>query len=822
MGADADLLTSAHWQCASAPPGAFDGPDAAAVAGLDWYDARMPGTVAGSLRDAGAVIPDDLDARDWWFTAEFAAATGARATLDGAGLATIAQVWVNGVLVGESSNMFRALRTPVAELAEHNTIAICFRSLDAVRVPTRPRARWRVARLRTAALRWHRTSLLGRLRGTVPTPAPVGPWRELRLVPSDDTWVTDRMVRARPHADGGGTVEVEAHLTGVAAGTPARVVAGDAHADAALEVDGEHCVVRAQVTLDSVRLWWPRGYGEQPLYDVTLQVDGRELPLGSVGFRTVRVDSAGGGFQFVVNDVPLFVGGACWTPVDPVSLNPDRVALEEAVRTVAEGNLTMLRVSGDTVYESEHFYDLCDRFGIMVWHDAMLAFADPPADEEWRQGVVAETMENIARVAQHPCLAIVSGGSEIAQQAAYAGVALADGLPLLTDGLPSAVASIAPAVPYLPTSPWGGDVPTRPDTGVAHYYGVGAYRRPLDDARRSGVRFAAECLAFAVPPERQTVDEAFGGSAVAGHDPRWKRAVYRDAGASWDFEDIRDHYVRELFGVEPLDVRYSDAERYLDLGRAVLVHLFASTFAEWRRAASPSGGGLVFYLRDALPGAGMGIVDALGRPKAPWYALRRVLAPIAVSVVDEGLNGLVAHVHNSTDAAVTVTLSVDLFVDGELKVDSAESALVVGAFSSVEIGVDALFDGFRDLSWAHRFGPLTYDVISVRLLDRDGREVGSAVHTPGGLARPVERDLGLQAQVSLDDGDALLTVDTRRFAHFVSIDAPGWRPDDSWFHLAPGGSRTIRLRRVDAADAPLRGTVRSLNGGSLHIQGSAS
>ena len=786
----------------------------------DWFDAEVPGTVASTLAAHSVEwVGADIDGQDWWYRTSFAADTGSSADIEWDGLAGFAEVWLNGQQIAEVSNMFVAGRARVTVLAERNELAVRFRSVRTELAARRPRPRWRVARLAYPHLRWARLSLWGRLKGAVPVPPVVGPWRELRVVQGTAVRLVRRHLTATPSAAGGGVVDIVAELRGAPdGGAPSTVTVrvDDCVASATIEPSAEagSWMIRGVVELDAVELWWPRTAGRQPLSEVTVTVDGREFSAGRVGFRTMAVDHSPGSFRFVVNGVPLFVGGACWMPADPIGLGADPVALRTALQAVVDGNLTMLRVSGDTVYESDAFYDLCDELGILIWQDCMLAFADPPRDAAWEASFREEVHQNLGRLMGRPCLAIVSGGSEIAQQAAYAGVDISGGLPTLTELLPELIEGILGDIPFLPTSPWGGDIPTRPDTGVAHYYGVGAYLRGIDDSRLAGTLFAAECLAFAVPPERQSVDRSFGGPAVAGHEPDWKRAVFRDAGASWDFEDVRDHYVRELFRVDPLNVRYSDPERYLDLGRATVAYLCGQVFAEWRRGRSPSGGGLVFYLRDSLPGAGLGLLDAYGLPKAPWYAMRRALAPVAVAIADEGLNGLIAHLHNATSDTVSGTVRVDLFVDGELLVDGAECHVELAPRTSTELGIDGLFSGFRDLAWAHRFGPLSYDAVAIRLIGEGGRVLSEDVHLPAGLLRAVERNLGLTATVTMSDdhGSADVVLQTRRFAQFVNIDVPGWRPVDGWFDLVPGRERTVLMKRV-SADARFVGSVRSLNGG---------
>src|SRR5207248_8354521 len=114
---------------------------------------------------------------------------------------------------------------------------------------------------------------------------------------------------------------------------------------------------------------------------------------------------------------------------------------------------------------------------------------------------------------------------------------------------------------------------------------------------------------------------------IVVHHPRWKAGVPRDAGAGWDFEDVRDHYLRLLFDLDPPALRSVDHERYLELSRAVSGEVMAEVFGEWRRGRSPCGGALVLWLSDLAPGAGWGLLDHGGDPKVAYHYLRRALAP---------------------------------------------------------------------------------------------------------------------------------------------------------------------------------------------------
>jgi beta-mannosidase len=827
---------SEGWEVACAAPGTS--PDAAGLDDLEWLPAQVPGTAAAALRAAGRWESNDgrdFDADDWWFRTSFdaePASAGEELTLALDGIATVADVHLNGEHVLSSDSMFAGHRLEVGRLIRpRNEVAIHCRALaPLLEVSRRPRARWRTALVSNGNLRFYRTMLIGRAPGFAPGPAAVGPWKPVRL--ERRRGVAVQRLQLRPRLDGArGRLEVRAVLRAFdgAGEIQAAAIAlsgeeeGEAHA-ATLELTalGDGTIAASgELVIDDLRRWWPHTHGEPSLYHARLQVDARErhqLDAGTVGFRALasRGELERDGIALAVNGVPVFARGAVWTPVDPALPCSRGAELERALHTVAAAGMNMLRVPGIGCYESEEFYELCDRLGILVWQDFMFANLDyPESDEQFMQGVRREATQLLETLARRPSLAVLCGGSEVAQQVAMLGLdpQLASG-PLYGELLPSLVEQAGVDAPYVPSTPWGGDLPFRPGAGVANYYGVGAYRRPLTDARLAGVRFAGECLAFANVPDDEALEPLAAAGSAPIHHPRWKAGVPRDAGAGWDFDDVRDHYLRELFGVDPVALRSTDAERYLELSRTVSGEVMAEVFGEWRRAGSPCGGGLVLWLSDLMPGAGWGVLDHRGEPKVAYHHLRRALAPVAVWSTDEGLDGVAVHVANDLPVPLRTTLRVALYRDLELRVDEARHDVELEPHRSRTYNVETILGRFADVSWAYRFGPPAQDLIVASLERADGELESQCFRLPTG--RPLRREtpdrLGVEVHAQpTGDNSASLTVASERFLYGVRPSVPGFRPEDDAFCVEPGRPRVLALRRiVDGAEAT-QGSITALN-----------
>lgn len=813
-----DVLAGSTWECRwNAPDASVDVRDAAQEE-LSWLPALVPGTAAGTLRALGQWKWGDddqglLDGSEWWYRCRFDAPDGAtegpwRLGLDG--LATVADAWLNGEHLVHSENMWVAHEIDLDRLEPSNVLLLRFAALAPLLAQRRPRPRWRSLLLRSQNQRWYRTTLLGRVQGWAPCGAPVGPWRPVRLRRvGTGPLVAERRVRST--CDGpDGLVAIRLRMEGATPGSTVELRVGQHRQPVTVTEEGGFAIIEASVRVPEADRWWPHTHGPQPLYRTGLTIDGIDVDLGTVGFRTVEVDRSDGAFTLSVNGTPVFCRGALWVPPDAVTLGSPESVLRESLQLVVDAGMNMVRIGGYMSYEDASFWEICDELGIMVWQDCMLAGFDPPEEPEFVESVREEIAQQLGPLAGRPALTVVCGSSETHQQAAMFG------LPsdrwhssLLEETIPALAHSIVPAVPYVVSSPTGGDLPFEPGQGIAHYFGVGAYLRPLTDARAAGVRFAAECLSFGNPPEQSAVEQEFGSASVAGHHPIWKAGVARDSGTSWDFEDIRDDYVRRTYGVDPFRVRYTDPERYLDYGRAVVAHLMSTVMAEWRCAHSACAGALILSWQDICPGAGWGLLDAGATPKSPWYALRRVLAPVAVLLTDEGLAGLRVNVLNDRPSPITGRLHLTLYNATGVPVEEAETTVAIDGRSEQHWNASTMLGGFRDLTNAYRFGPPAYDVVQVTLETDD--EVSDDFYLPSGSGRACEPDLGLEAHAEPVGDGWELTVRTRRFAQWVALDVPGFAPGDSWFHLAPDGERTVTLRSRGVDAAP-RGRVRALNG----------
>ena len=618
--------------------------------------ATVPGCVHTDLLAAGLILDPYLDENeallswisdvDWRYEStltwdeEDAAAGHDVVELVAEGLDTVATVELDGTVVGRTANMHRTHRFDVtAGLAtgEH-TLAVTF----AAPVPAAQRASEELGP--RPFTNEHPFNALRKMACSYgwdwgPVLTTSGIWRPLALV----GWSTARLAGVRPlvdtrPGDRGTTGVLHVHVDVV------RAPGAEGPLTVAAEVDGRRVEVAVapgsdsatvELEVDDVALWWPVGYGDQPLYPVQVVLSDQGASLdgwsGNVGFRTVGLDTTpdadGTPFRLVVNGTPVFARGLNWIPDDcfPTRVTAERYAtrLGEAVDVGAN----LVRVWGGGLYESDDLYDACDRLGLLVWQDFLFACAAYAEEEPLRSEVEAEAREAVTRLSPHPSLVLWNGNNEnIWGHEDWGWAAELDGatwgLGYYTDLLPRIVAELDGSRPYCPGSPYAMSAdhhPNDPAHGPTHLWDVWNltdYTRYRD----STPRFVAE-FGWQAPPTWATLTRALHDEPLAPDSPGM-RAHQKAAGG-----DLK--LARGLAPHLPEPRTFDDWHWATSLLQARAV----SVGVEHLRSHAPTCSGAIWWqLNDCWPVTSWSVVDGDGRRKPAWYALRHAFADRLVTI----------------------------------------------------------------------------------------------------------------------------------------------------------------------------------------------
>jgi beta-mannosidase len=438
------------------------------------------------------------------------------------------------------------------------------------------------------------------------------------------------------------------------------VKVGDVWAEATVEAGA--CTAVVPVRVPEARLWWPSGYGDQPLYDTEVHLrDGAgallDLWRRRTGIRSVeldtRSDDIGTRLGFVVNGRAIFVRGANWIPDDcfPSRLGPERY--RRRLLDARDANINLLRVWGGGIYESEDFYRAADELGLLVWQDFLLACAAYAEEEPLRTEFEAEAREAVTRLCAHPSLAVWSGGNE--NLWGYADWGWQEVLEGRTWGagyyfelFPAIVAELDPTRPYMAGSPCSLQVdahPNDPRHGSMHVWDVW---NSQDYAvyRQHRPRFVAE-FGFVGPAAMATLAGAVTERPLSQTSPTMQ--VHQKAVNGMEKMD------RWLALHLPVPTSFSDWHWATSLNQ---VRAITVAVEFWRSLAPDCRGMVLWQLNDCWPVMSWAAVDGDGRYKPLWYALRRLYAPrlLTVQPSDEGLSVCCVNDGDSTwDTTVEVS-----------------------------------------------------------------------------------------------------------------------------------------------------------------------
>ncbi len=470
-----------------------------------------------------------------------------------------------------------------------------------------------------------------------------------------------------------GTLTVELAGAGIRTRVPVKIKPGLQSCEAAIE-------------LKNPRLWWPVGHGRQNLYTVrvSLTAGGRALGANAarVGFRHVRINQdphpvSGRYFNFEVNGKKIFLKGANFVPADMIFARIDRKRYDRLTDLALEANFNFLRVWGGGLYESDDFYELCDRKGILVWQEFIFACGKyPTTDQAFFDDFKAEAVFNIRRLAPHPSLIVWCGNNEM-EQANWdwqydRGVVLPDHA-LFHITLPRLMAAEDPTRYYQPSSPYSpdGQSPNQDDVGDQHPWTIGFSNSDFRSYRRMICRFPNEG-GFLAPVSLPTLLACLPEGQRKVGSFAWQ--VHDNSVDSWGEPSHTHRITTTWLGRDIKSFPLDDLVYWGGLLQGEALREYCDNF---RRRMFDSGGAAFWMFNDCWPAArSWTIVDYYLRRTPSFDPVRRAMAPVSVVVAEEGKDIVVFGI-NETAQPIRAELRYGVFhIAGGLAIDRRTAALL--------------------------------------------------------------------------------------------------------------------------------------------------
>lgn len=458
-----------------------------------------------------------------------------------------------------------------------------------------------------------------------------------------------------------------------------------------------------EMEIKNPQLWWPNGYGDQPLYDVTVELvsEGEVLDCQKkqIGLRTLTVskesDKYGEEFCFMVNGVKIFAMGANYVPQDNILSRVTPEKTEKLIQSCIDANFNCLRVWGGAYYPEEEFYDLCDRYGIIIWQDFMIACANLYLRDEFKETLLKECEEQLKRFRHRACLGLVCGNNEMELavmtwnkkamelatmngcKAGWDGPLIrADYLEFYERLLPDMCYRLAPDVFYWPSSPSCGgefDDPADPTRGDQHFWAPWNGNKPFTEYREHQFRFCSE-FGFEAYPSIKTI-KTFA-------EPKDFNLFSR----VMDNHQKCKHGAKNTVGYIAQNYLYpASFEKLIYTSQILQADAIKYGVEYFRRIRGCCMGSLYWQLNDCWPVASWSSVDYYGRYKALHYAARKFYAPLACALFYED-NKIVVNIANETRSKKAGSVKLYLCRADFTVLEQKEIPFIVEKLSSTDIG----------------------------------------------------------------------------------------------------------------------------------------
>jgi beta-mannosidase len=512
----------------------------------EWYNATVPGCVHTDLLN-NKLIPDPffgvnekdlqwIGKTDWDYKTTFTSSeellkrNNIELVFDG--LDTYADVYLNDSLILSADNMFRTWRVPCKELLkDNNVLRIHFSNVFKVNLP-----KWESAPMKLEAFPnndqadtmialYSRKAQFHYGWDWGPRLITCGIWRKAYIEAWDEFKINDVQIIQNNVSKGKADINSFVNITAIKNGrTNIKVlVDGKEVNQKDVELNTGDNKVKVDFTINNPDLWWTNGQGSHYLYNFKYIVvsgsglsDAKEYKIGIRSLQVVRQkDSMGVSFYVKLNGVPVFMKGANYIPQDNFQNRVTDERYEYMIKSAADAHMNILRVWGGGIYENNEFYDLCDKYGILVWQEFGFACSMYPADSLFLNSVTHEVIDNVTRLRNHSSIVLYCGNNENEvswdqwgwkseytpkQQKQY----VSNLHKLFYETIPAALKETDSTRYYHPSSPASGhdNVPNK--DGDTHYWGVWHGKEPYEAFNKNISRYVSE-YGFQSYPEMSTI-----------------------------------------------------------------------------------------------------------------------------------------------------------------------------------------------------------------------------------------------------------------------------------------------------------------------------